>query len=110
MLGDLNDFDAQILDVNDNRPTSRVLQILKGAFSGWRQLTVNACGVVKPRRSYPPTHAHIHPRSIDPTNKHTHTPHKQGTDLVSAAAWVPKAERYTDWWDRNGDCQVHTSE
>lgn len=29
-LGDFNDFDAQILDVNDNVPTSRVLEILKG--------------------------------------------------------------------------------
>jgi hypothetical protein len=29
-LGDFNDFDAEVLDVNDNRPTSRVLEILKG--------------------------------------------------------------------------------
>lgn len=31
VLGDFNDFDAQVLDVNDNRPTSTVLEILKGA-------------------------------------------------------------------------------
>ena len=30
MLGDFNDFDAEVLDVNNNKPTSRVLDILKG--------------------------------------------------------------------------------
>ncbi len=30
-LGDFNDLDSVVLDVNDNMPTSRVLQILKGA-------------------------------------------------------------------------------
>lgn len=37
MLGDFNDYDAEILDVNNNKPTSRVLDILKGKdgiFSG----------------------------------------------------------------------------
>jgi exonuclease III len=30
MLGDFNDYDSEILDVNNNKPTSRVLDILKG--------------------------------------------------------------------------------
>jgi len=30
MIGDFNDYDAEILDVNNNEPTSRVLDILKG--------------------------------------------------------------------------------
>lgn len=30
MLGDFNDYDAEVLDVNNNKPTSRVLDILKG--------------------------------------------------------------------------------
>jgi exonuclease III len=37
MLGDFNDYDAEVLDVNNNKPTSRVLDILKGNdgdFSG----------------------------------------------------------------------------
>jgi exonuclease III len=30
MIGDFNDYDAEVLDVNNNKPTSRVLDILKG--------------------------------------------------------------------------------
>ena len=30
MIGDFNDYDAEIQDLNDNKPTSRVLDILKG--------------------------------------------------------------------------------
>ena len=30
MLGDFNDYDTEILDLNDNKPISRVLDILKG--------------------------------------------------------------------------------
>lgn len=30
MMGDFNDFDGKILDVNNNKPTSQVLDILKG--------------------------------------------------------------------------------
>jgi exonuclease III len=30
MIGDFNDYDAEVLDVNNNKPTSRVLNILKG--------------------------------------------------------------------------------
>lgn len=42
----------------------------------------------------------------DHPHTHTHSRSCAGTDLVSAAEKVPKEERYTDWWDRNGDCQV----
>lgn len=37
MLGDFNDYDAEVLDINNNKPISRVLDILKGLkgdFSG----------------------------------------------------------------------------
>lgn len=30
MIGDFNDFDAEVLDINSNKPTSKVLDILKG--------------------------------------------------------------------------------
>jgi exonuclease III len=30
MMGDFNDFDGKVLDVNSNKPTSQVLDILKG--------------------------------------------------------------------------------
>jgi len=30
MIGDFNDYDAEVLDVNNNKPISRVLDILKG--------------------------------------------------------------------------------
>jgi exonuclease III len=30
MLGDFNDYDAEILDINSNKPISKVLDILKG--------------------------------------------------------------------------------
>jgi exonuclease III len=42
MLGDFNDYDAEVLDVNGNKPTSRVLDILKGLkgdFAGKYELT-----------------------------------------------------------------------
>jgi exonuclease III len=32
LLGDLNDFDSEVLDTNSNKPFSRVLDILKGNF------------------------------------------------------------------------------
>ena len=32
MIGDFNDFDGVVLDVNSNKPTSQVLNILKGSF------------------------------------------------------------------------------
>jgi exonuclease III len=30
MIGDFNDYDGVVLDINSNKPTSRVLDILKG--------------------------------------------------------------------------------
>jgi exonuclease III len=41
MIGDFNDYDAEILDINSNKPTSQVLDILKGFrgdFAGQYQL------------------------------------------------------------------------
>lgn len=32
VLGDMNDYDAEVLDLNSNKPTSRVLDILKGNY------------------------------------------------------------------------------
>ena len=32
LIGDLNDFDSEVLDANNNKPFSRVLDILKGNF------------------------------------------------------------------------------
>jgi hypothetical protein len=49
-------------DINNNLPTSRVLEILKGS------------------------------------------------DLFPTATFLPQAERYTDWWDRNGNCQMDAPE
>ena len=53
MLGDLNDFDGQVPDVNNNQPTSQVLNILKGEYgslSGKYQLTSVAENVVQSQR------------------------------------------------------------
>ena len=30
----------------------------------------------------------------------------KGDDLYSAASFVPQSERWTDWWDQNGNCKV----
>jgi hypothetical protein len=38
MMGDFNDFDGTVLDVNSNKPTSQVLDILKGQYTGKYQL------------------------------------------------------------------------
>ena len=32
VIGDFNDFDGEVLDKNNNKPTSKVLEILKGKF------------------------------------------------------------------------------
>ena len=63
VLGDFNDFDGDIVDLNDNIPRSRVLRILKGLdgqFSGHYT-------------------------------------------LYNAAECMSQSERWTDWWDKNGD-------
>jgi exonuclease III len=53
MLGDLNDFDGEILDVNNNKPNSQVVNILKGNFgeyAGKYQLFSVADTVVQSER------------------------------------------------------------
>jgi len=36
MIGDFNDYDAEVLDVNNNIPNSKVLDILKGSFGKYQ--------------------------------------------------------------------------
>jgi len=53
MIGDFNDFDAEILDVNDSKPISKALDTLKGLFgiySGKYQLKSAAELIPKNRR------------------------------------------------------------
>jgi exonuclease III len=53
MLGDFNDYDAEVLDLNNNKPTSRVLDILKGNqgdLSGLYQLHNVAEKIVQNQR------------------------------------------------------------
>lgn len=53
MLGDLNDYDAEILDINSDKPTSYVLEILKGSrgdFAGTYQLYSVAETIVQSQR------------------------------------------------------------
>jgi exonuclease III len=53
MLGDFNDYDAEILDINDSKPTSKVLDILKGNsgdYAGLYQLYNVAEEIVKTQR------------------------------------------------------------
>ena len=70
MIGDLNDFDYEIPDINSNKPTSMVLDILKG-FRG-----VYA-------------------------GEYT---------LYSVSENIPQNQRYSDWWDPNGDCLPQKAE
>ena len=53
IIGDFNDYDAEILDINSNKPTSRVLDILKGlggSKQGQYNLTNIAYRIVKEDR------------------------------------------------------------
>ena len=53
MIGDFNDYDAEVLDMNSNKPTSRVLDILKGYqgdLSGLYELHNVAEEIVKDQR------------------------------------------------------------
>lgn len=63
VLGDFNDFDGEVVDVNGNIPTSRVLRILKGMDGQY-------------------------------AGKYS---------LINAAELMNPSERWTDWWDQNGD-------
>lgn len=67
MLGDFNDFDENTLDRNNNKPTSHVLDILKGL------------------------------------NTDIYT-------LQNAATLIPQSNRYSDWYDSNGDCKSTLTE
>jgi len=70
MMGDFNDFDAEILDANNNKPLSQALNILKG---------------------------------ISGTHKGKYT-------LQAVAELLPQNKRFTDWYDKNGDCVSTPSE
>jgi exonuclease III len=64
VMGDFNDFDDETRDLNDNKPLSHTLDILKGL-----------------RGTY--------------AGKYT---------LTNVATKMLQTERWTDWWDKNGDC------
>jgi len=70
MLGDFNDFDAEVHDANNNKPTSHVLDILKGKFG-------------------------------DKAGKYS---------LINVAEKIMQADRYSDWWDENKNCNSTTNE
>lgn len=70
MIGDFNDYDGVVLDSNSDKPTSKVLEILKG-------------------------------NSGDLSNKY---------QLYSAAETIKQSERYSDWYDPNGDCKSSSNE
>jgi exonuclease III len=70
LVGDMNDYDGEIRDLNNDIPTSMVLDILKGLKGVY-------------------------------AGKY---------ELKSVAEIVLQEERYTDWWDKNGDCLSTLSE
>ena len=70
VLGDFNDFDGEIVDANNNKPISQVLNILKG-------------------------------------NKGTYA---TKYELFNIAEKIPQEERYSDWWDKNGNCNSTLNE
>jgi exonuclease III len=69
-LGDLNDFDAEVLDANNNKPLSMVLDILKG-------------------------------NAGQNGNKY---------QLFNIATNIPKQQRFSDWWDKNNNCNSTSNE
>ena len=72
VMGDFNDYDNEILDLNDHVPTSRVLDIIKyGDRSNNKLNSIN---------------------------------------LISSEEKVQKKDRYSLWWDENGDGKVESSE
>jgi exonuclease III len=70
LMGDLNDFDGVTLDSNNDKPTSQVIEILKGNAGD----------------------------------------HKGKYVMQTSAELIDKSERYTDWWDPNGDCKSTPNE
>ena len=77
IMGDFNDYDSEILDINNHFPTSRVLNIVKyGARSEKKEESRSTLSEY----------------------------------LVSCEEMVQKSERYSLWWDENGDGKVESSE
>jgi exonuclease III len=70
LIGDFNDYDAENLDLNNNKPISMVLDILKGT-------------------------------SGELAGKY---------ELYAISENIEQSERYSDWWDPNGDCKSETNE
>jgi exonuclease III len=70
ILGDFNDFDGEIIDANNNKPTSRVLDIIKGKFGTY----------------------------------------KDKYELKTAEENIPQNLRFSDWWDKNGNCESTPTE
>ena len=70
IMGDFNDYDSDLLDLNNNKPLSQVLNILKGKQ-----------GLLK--------------------NEY---------NLISAAEFIPKEKRFSDWYDENANCVSSTNE
>jgi len=70
LSGDFNDFDGEIPDLNNNKPISNVLDILKGYAGEYK-------------------------------NKYV---------LFSVSENINQKERYSDWWDKNNDCQSTSTE
>lgn len=66
--GDLNDFDGEILDANNNKPISSVLNILKGISGNYQY------------------------------------------DMQSVGNKMQQDSRFSDWYDKNGNCQSTSSE
>ena len=64
VMGDFNDFDAEVIDANGNKPLSHALDIIKGLMGTY-------------------------------AGKY---------ELENAAIKMEQSERWTDWWDQNGNC------
>ncbi len=64
VMGDFNDYDGDIVDAQNDKPLSSVLDIVKGQQG----------------------------------------PYAGKYELMNAAAWLNQTERWSDWWDKNGDC------
>jgi endonuclease/exonuclease/phosphatase family metal-dependent hydrolase len=73
VMGDFNDFDADIMDINSNVPLSRVLDIIKG-------------------------------RNVDPTSSAS-----DKYTMTNLAEKISQSERYSDWWDEDGNCVVSSN-
>ena len=76
VYGDFNDYDKEILDLNNHEPISRVLDIIKYGFKNDNN------------------------ENLEITPVH----------LISSEEKVKKEDRYSLWWDENGDGKVESSE